>query len=778
MSYSKSKSGTWSMRPKIGNGPYCEAWITSYKMTVDNDPKNPWKVTISDVKGKMKVSNVKRGNTSQMFISYNYQSDGAKFISNEHSWKVEGGYGLNPFATQTSTGEFTGEEGTVPNLSTSAGTTNLKAHDWVDITYSFDYSYKGWVGGIDFSDQDFNLQTHYQKIPTLIPAFGAGIGKASASISIGSPRYVGYTIRATGTFSGLVKGNLSYEVYMMVFNKKVDTKTGSPTSGTLSGTWVPTSPGNYIAIIYIKDSNGNLTELTRTSFWVDYPPPTPPTMGNVNNTTPVSINTTRSKTLSANWGVSWVGYPAGAITYEWQCYSSVHGLLNSGTDSSTSKTFSWNVPQQHTGANIYWKVRAKNSVGWSGWVTSENREVFWAYNEPAKVTAGSVTPNRFQLFNGNTNINFKANANINGWGDRPGEKTMEFALLKNGSVLKWYGRSVTSSTGVFSQDLSYTVPETDLNSTYNVVAYKRLGGTEYTTSSNPKTPTTGDNHVTVGNITFYEVIGKVSGSFSLDPSVIISGLPSDINYSWTYDKQSSEKVDFYIEVYRKTTDKVTKTFNLDTNVTSSSSRVNKVSTTLVEAQQADVYEIRLKAKVTELLGNTNTYTLAVLTPEVYNPPVGSLSINNVSKPLPTTNATSRLAKQNTDITWDYTYSFQGVVITKVTLVVQSKPYGTEEFELEFNPTTSPYYNNFTRYTKGEFDLGSAVTARMRIYYQIIGNTRTWDVITDPLTINITPTRYLYFLTRVNYGEQQLNKIHPLVGSVDKTSKKIFLEDKE
>ena len=183
----------------------------------------------------------------------------------------------------------------------------------------------------------------------------------------------------------------------------------------------------------------------------------------------------------------------------------------------------------------------------------------------------------------------------------------------------------------------------------------------------------------------------------------------------------------------------------------------------------------MKATVTELLGNTHTYTLATLTPQVYNPPIGALNIYNVSLPLPTNNATSLLAKQATDITWNYTYSFQGVQITKLTLTVNSNPFGKEIFELPFDATTSPYYNNYTRVSTGDFALGSSVNAYMTIYYQIIGNPTVYSVQTDVFSIKITPTRYVYFLAQAGIGEEQLNKIHPLVNNVDRISEKIHLD---
>ena len=777
MAYSASKSGSWKVRPKVGNGPYAEAWVYSYTNKVEHNSSHPWAVEISNVKGKMKLSKVGGGRASEMHLyATSYGAGSSCMCTCDHSLYVSGGLLGN-------TGEinFTSSRtGFVVDLKKAYGDSivNVAPHTWVNIDYQWAYYYLGYVAGALMSTS--STIYHTLKMPTLVPAVGAGTSGSSSSLSVSGTRYTWRTLTVKGSYSGLTAGNTNYTVKLVDASGRVLAQSGNKsTSGTLTYKWTPNSPGTYTFYLQIDDTTRGLcTTLKQTSVTISYPPPEPPTMGSVNNTTYSSINTTRTKTLSANWGVSYAGYPSGTITYEYKCYSTTYGLLDSGTTTSTSRSFTWNMPAQDVRDNIYWTVRAKtsgNSKGYGNTVTSGKVEVYWAYTEPSKISNGSVSPTRFQLFNGNTTISFNALSTINGWGDRPGTRSVEYGLYKNGSVLKWYGRTTTSSTGQFSQNLSYSVPETDVNSTYNVIVHKRLGDTEYIAGSDPRWPTTGTNHITAGNITFYEVIGKISGSFQLDPSIIISGIANKVNYNWTYDKQSSEKVSVYLEVYRISTGKVTKTYQLDQNVSTSQSQNTTKTLLLVDPQEADAYEIRLKATVTELLGNTHTYTLATLTPQVYNPPIGALNIYNVSLPLPTNNATSLLAKQATDITWNYTYSFQGVQITKLTLTVNSNPFGKEIFELPFDATTSPYYNNYTRVSTGDFALGSSVNAYMTIYYQIIGNPTVYSVQTDVFSIKITPTRYIYFLAQAGIGEEQLNKIHPLVNNVDRISEKIHLD---
>lgn len=503
------------------------------------------------------------------------------------------------------------------------------------------------------------------------------------------------------------------------------------------------------------------------------PLPSPPTMGNVNNTTWSSINTNRNKVISANWGVSYSGWRITPITYEWECYSDHYGRIGSGTG-GTSASFSWNMPAKDVRDWVHFRVRAHNNTGWSSWKDSGKVELYWAYIETDKISNISVNPNRYQLFYGGTLIKPTATSRINGWGDRPGNRNVEYEIRTDTGTLKWYGRSTTSSTGNFNQTLPITVSDNHLHKTYYVTAHKRLDNTEYLTSNDARYPTLGQNNISAP-ITFYEVQGRISGHFNLNPSIIVSGIPSEIEYTFNYDRQSSQKVDVFLEVYRITTGKVTHITHLESGKTETKTHTGMKKDILVVKYQADRYELRLKATVTELLGNKNTYTLATLTPEVYNPPVGHISLNHVSLPLPTDNANAILAKQATDITWNYDYSFQGVNITKVLLTIESKPYGKELIELPFNASSSPYYNNYIRRSIGDFELGSTVKASIMIYYQVIGYPIVYTEPTNSFTINITPTRYLYYLTQTSTGERQLVKIHPLVNKKDETSKKLHID---
>lgn len=772
MAYSENQSKTVTIINKLGNKPYAYFKCGGdYTCVVDFDSRHPWAVKITKVDGAMKITNVRSGRSSEITVQSSLHN-GATFFGSGHSWAVSGG----AWGSSSDWGWWYDDNrpGLILDIRTTLGRTP-GPHEWVNVEFAFFYTYVGKALGQIVSS---NSGTYYGTFPVLTPSVGGNGGHGVCGPVHNYNLYAGWTIPVYGSWDSLTTGNAGFTVKLIVNGRAVAERSNA-SNGRLNYNWRPSSPGRYEIRLAVYKNGAFDHNLASGFTQVSWPPPSKPTIGGVNNTTPTSINTTRTKSISANWGVSYIGYPSGTVSYEYHCYSTTYGELASGVTTNTSHSFTWNMPTQDVRDNIYWTIRAKtsgNSLGWTGFVQSGSVEVYWAYTEPSKITAGSVIPNRFQLFNGTTNIAFTPTTTIGSWGDRPGTRSVEYGLYRNGNnILKWYGRLGTSSTGTFSQSLSAAVPETDLNNTYHVIAHKRLGDTEYTTSNDARYPTTGQNHATAGIISFYEIIGKIEGSFSLDPNIIISGLPNNINYSFKYDKQSSEKVDVFIEVYRVPTGKVTKTVYLNQGTNVSKNYSGTLSNILVEPQQADVYEIRLKATVTELLGNTHTYTLATLTPQVYNPPVGKLVIQDVSKPLPTNNATSLLAKQNTNITWNYSYSFQGVQINKVVLVIESQPSGREEIEVPFNPTTSPYYNNYTRVSTGDFKLGSKVDCRMIIYYQIIGGAKQYSVTTDTITIDITPTRYLYFLTRVKYGEQQLNKIHPLIGTKDKISEKIHID---
>lgn len=779
MAHSDSISNT-PVDLTVGNSPYAHFKLTGYTCTVDHDSKNPWAVKITNGYGKIGITSISRQCGGKIKLVGGADTDRVCI-----QWLS--GTSLFVFRTLWSgTGngwkDFSGKSGTIYNLKAHSivrGNINLP-HSWVYVTCYIPYSWTGYAGATSSVKVE---TTHYNNnfyfdLPFLVPASGFGKG-GSGSVSYSGTRYTWRWITFTGKWSGVTVGGANIYFVLKQGGTVIGSGGQNQSSGSITGKTKFNSPGNYKVDLYsVNPYTGTETYINSTTVTITYPPPEPPGELWLNNTGQTSINTTRRKTLSANWGVGYVGYPADYVLYQVECWSTAHGCIWSTETYGTSASFQWDIPQQHTGCNIYWRMRARNGVGWAGWVRSGQHEIFWAYNEPKIITGKSLSPRSFQLFDGTTTITFSAESYVNGWGDRPGNKQVEYRLWSSGNVLKYYGRTNFTGTGVFAQTMSYNVYETELHKTYDVRAHKMLSGIEYLTSNDPKNPALGTNNCSVGNINFYEVIAKVSGSFRLEPTVIISGIASEFHYKWSYDKQSSEKVTYFIEVFRVPTNKVTKIINLDKDIKTSKSLYEATtSVILVEPQQADEYEIRLKCTVTELLGNTHTYTLYTLKPEVYNPPIAHLALNGVSKPLPTNNANSYLAKQDTNITFDYDYSYGGIAINKVILVTQSS-FGLEQTNMIFVPGVTPYYNKYTRISTGDFDLNSKVQSYIRIYYQIYGYSKMYDVVSNTVTVNITPTRYLYYLTQVATGEKQLNKIHPLVGNRDQISKRIFIEPKE
>lgn len=735
---------------KWGNSPYITATITKFGNSYDY---NGWRVSIDTINIKVKFSSIGTGRTS------NVQYTGKLIPTNK--WTGEHGNGSYNISGSMS------KEYDIRNL---CGYTP-GPHQTVYINTPISYKYKGY-----FLSKVVNTSsaTFSANVPVFTPAVGGSGGGGNIG-GIGS----GYTWRwytFSGNWWGVSTGNCSF-YYRLLCNGTIIASGGNNSgSGSLSGRYKFNSPGNYnLQLQLVNNTIGSCINLASRNVRITYPPPEPPEGVWINNTTPRSINTTQTKSISGNWGVEYAGYPQDYLLYEYEAYSTAHGRIASGQTYGSSFSFNWNIPVQHTGCNIYWKVRARNSVGWSAWSQSNQVEVFWAYNEPKIITSKKLAPARFQLFDGTTNITFTGESNVNGWGDRPGNKQVEYRLYRGNTKLKDYGRVNFTGTGVFNQTMNYSVYETELHQTYTLRAHKMLSGTEYSTSNDPRYPNIGQNNCAVGNITFYEVIAKVNGTFKLEPTVIISGIATNVIYEWEYDKQSSEKVTFFIEMFRVSENKVTKIVNLDENINKSGTFSGIKSAILVDPQQADEYEVRLKATVTELLGNTHTYTLKVLKPEVYNPPVAALGLNKVTKPLPTNNASASLAKQDTDIKYDYNYFYGGISIVKVILVTVSS-FGTEQTDMVFTPNVTPYYNSYTRVSTGEFELGSKVQSYIRIYYQIYGYSRMYDVVSNIIDVDITPTRYLYYLTQIITGEKQLNKIHPLVDKVDRTSKHIFIEE--
>lgn len=758
----------------IGNSPYVKCQYGTIYCTVDHNESQPFAVQC-DLDQKVSLKNVGgfRGSNAG-FWCQSLNGNNSGWIGGQIQWGLRNS---NVIGDKSSDSGWVKKTGYITDVRKILGN-SFTSHEWYEVTASWYYWYEGYVYTVisGWELVSASNQNYTTKVKIYTPRVCGGPSSKWTGDATRNSSYSYRNVYVSANYSGLIQGNESHTVIFKVGGKTIGTQTNQ-TSGTIGGYFYVGYTGNFSWSI---ECDGKI--IKKGTWYFQDPPPTKPTMGSVNNTTATSINTTQTKTISANWYRNSVGWPQGTVTYNWECY---YGgtCIKSGETTDTSISFAYNIPTQNSGGDIHFRVRVKqnsNSLGYSDWMNSGSVTIFWAYNEPAKVQAVSLSPTRFQLFYGNkTGITTTAVMKINGWGDRPGTRNVEFRMhnATRNQHVAWYGRNNTSDTGNYTQALTATVPDANVNDTYEVWAHKRLGDTEYLAGSDARYPITGTNNVKVGNITFYEVKGKVSGYFSIDPNIIISGLSSSIDYSFTYDRQSSNKIDVYLEVYDLVNKKVTKTFNFETGINESKTVKNRRSDLiLIDAQKAGSYEVRLKANITELLGNVTTHTLATLQPENYNPPIPRISINNLSKPLPTTNAMTLLGKQDTDITWDYNYSFEGVQIKSAEIEVVSKPYGKQLYPVPSSSSGSPYYNRYTRKTTGEFDLDSTVTAVLRVYYAIYGDNRIWTVESDKLTVKITHTRYMFYYTNVQQGEKQMIQMRYLNNSNDQVLKKIHIDD--
>ncbi len=747
-------------------GPKGSLTIDKVQCTVEYNSSKPWAAKIS-TSGSLYMTTCYAHLTGGDYGTFKVNAC-KPHIQNNHTWSAAAGRWND---VHPDVGKFTDtvEIDDIRSYYSVPGGTPT-AHTWFWI-------YRGMTASMD-NNKGYMTEIHgsYEDaFPIYVPSVcGGNSANWRGSASRGSS-YAYRSVYVSGSYSGLEVGNETHTVTFKVGGTTIGSQSNKA-SGTIGGYYYVGSVGNVSWSITCAGKT-----IASGTWYFQEPPPTKPTMGSVNNTTAQSINTSQSKAISGNWYRSDVGWPQGTVVYNWECYYGGTRIA-SGETTDTSASFTYNIPNQNSGDNIYFRVRAKqnsNSLGYSDWMESGRVLVFWAYNEPAKVGAVSLSPTRFQLFYGNkTGITTNAIMKINSWGDRPGTRNVEFRMIDatKSQHVAWYGRNNTGETGNYSQTLTATIPDANLNDTYEVWAHKRIGDTEYLAGSDPRYPQTGTNNVKVGSITFYEVKGAVSGSFRIDPNIVISGLSSSIEYEWTYDRQSSNKVDIYLEVYNLATSTVTKTFNFETGINESKHISNRRSgLVLIEAQKAGSYEVRLKARVTELLGNTTIHTLATIQPENYNPPIPRLSIRQLSQPLPTTKAASLLGKQATDIAWDYSYSFEGVEIRSAEIEVNSKPYGKQVYSVPSSSSSSPYYGNYNRVSTGEFDLDSNVTAILRVYYAITGDNRIWTVESDVVTVKITHTRYMFYYTTTALGEKQMIQMRYLSSNTDKVLKKIHID---
>ena len=476
------------------------------------------------------------------------------------------------------------------------------------------------------------------------------------------------------------------------------------------------------------------------------------------------------------------------------------------TDFSTSIQVRNRMRQQDE--YIYWTVSgySVDTAGVTRWGTTSTTgkvNLFWSYIEPSMVSFNSsrissssgpnFSNNRAQLYYGGTSLDFVLQASINAWGDRPGTRNYEFSLNRNG-VVKWFGRNITSDTGTKSHTYSYTIPDNWVNSSADFTVYKRLDNTEFLASGDPKNPSIGTNHSTGGALSFYETIGGVTGLIDIRPSILMVSIPSIVTGQGIFDKQSSQKVRYYVEVYDRDLEQVVNQYVLGSTSGDITKQVSiDLSSSSFSIPNPHLYELRLKADVTELLGNVHTYTFYTTTRQAFYPPRYLLTETSDSL-LPPLSDTSLLIRQKATNTYTYKVDYDLVLsscILNIEYYLASSPNVKRTKTLNIIPSNysgGTFYGQYTfpnpsdldssdpLYDSEGFALGTQVKVWVSSTWNLPGVTSVYSNSSEPVYYNVTPTRFIYFITRNVEDEKWLNTLHSTTPTKsDKKSKKIFVE---
>ena len=644
----------------------------------------------------------------------------------------------------------------------------------------------------------------------IISFYGADRGYQSTGHSVKIKKHI------SGVTSGVVEVSGSayfkpgpYNVYTD-FDPDTSTRLFSSTPGKITAS----NPG-------FSSSKGKVVFYYPGSPW---PPNNTAPSFSINNITSQQVSTNQTKnvslriTLNDN-GVSkyWLNKMMYNIDLYWNdgtkigSYSvndsDMNNLSAHNTDFST--TVQIRPAMRQKDEYIYWvvsgySVDTTGRTRWGTTRTSDKVNLFWAYNEPAKISFNSsrissssgptFSNNKAQLYYGSTTISFVLQATINAWGDRPGTRTYEFSLNRNGSVVKWFGRNTTSDTGTKSHVYSYTVPDSWVGSSADFTVYKRLGDTEYLASGDPKNPALGTNHASGGTISFYEVIGGVSGMIDIKPSILMVSIPCSVTGQGYYDKQSSQKVRYYVEVFDIDLGKVVNQYVLGNTVGDITKQVAiDLSSADFTISDPHLYELRLKADVTELLGNVHTYTFYTTTRQSFMPPQYILT-QSTDELLPSVSDTSLLIRQKATNTYTYKVDYDLALSTSILYIeyyLASSPNVKRTKTVNILPTKytgGTFYGQYVfpnprdldpsdpMYDSEGFALGTKVTAWISSSWNLPGSTSVYSNSSGKVIYNVTPTRYIYFLTRGIENEQWLNTVHSVTPTrADKKSKKIFVE---
>ena len=547
----------------------------------------------------------------------------------------------------------------------------------------------------------------------------------------------------------------------------------------------------------------------------------------ISNTTPEDFSIYQSKVISCSVyigdnGVNNQYWASGTVTFNAYYNDGTHigswqqGISNPNAEGySVGFSTSINIRSRDRDEHVYWTATVRFSAGngnnvRSSSTTSGTRNIFWAYVEMTliqftsrKVIQGPVSgrwnDGQAQLFYGGTQLSFTLGCSVQPWGDRPGTRTYEFYLCRPVNTdLLGYGRNVTSDTGGKSHSYSYSIPDSWVNQNINFRVRKRLNDTEYTYSGNPKVPTRGANNAVSSNVWLYEVIGAVSNpNLIIKPNILMVTISSTISGTSDYDKQSSQKCRYWIEVYDRDLGVVEKQFDLRT-VTGSIQEVMNYELTSASFQVANphLYELRLYATITEILGNTHTYWFGTQLQQSFLPPRYALSQQS-NLLLPTGSPTSLTIRQGlytgyqatpphewmeSKITYTYriTYDLQ---LRSSTLYIEyylaSDPHTKISKYVNILPPTytgGGFNGTYTFEAEGPLAVGTKVVAWVGCTWNLPGVTNIYQNKSFEVYYSVTPTRYLYYFTRHASIEYLENKIHSVSPTkADKVSRKIYIE---
>lgn len=451
-------------------------------------------------------------------------------------------------------------------------------------------------------------------------------------------------------------------------------------------------------------------------------------MGEVNNTTVTSVDTSSRKRISANWVLDYNGkLPTSFVI---KCYKANTGQeIYSTSGNQTSASFDYNL-ELNENTEVYWVITAVNSKG-SDSTTSGRVRIHRTFTEPTNMSNLSITPIRVMMLNNYTTQLYNLKVNMNSWGDRwkpswnnPGNKTRKIRLFQcfdnNRGQQLYESTFVGDATGNKDIQIKSTVDESYFGRRLKFRLEKQIADTVYNNTILYTEP-----------VEMYEVPAVCTGDASVSRSVITTGKSLVVDYSYHYEKWSSEKVQFILEIYDDTADRIFNSFTLQT-ITKDTDYSGKQSVIPfpTNGDEEHKYYVRLKSIVTELLGNKTIKVLCNTPLKYFYPPV----VNIVQNPTAPLNADRTIITMKSDIEYDVDVVYTAGIDHAEMVVTTS--HGVVKGDI----INGEYHWD----NPGELKLDSIVSAYVVVYYDLGGIMETYE--TAPVQLKVTPTRYVVYHT--------------------------------